>query len=1052
MPGPLEAAGVAHEPSQYAPLSMDRYITGLWTQRSPIRDAAVPYVYGKFYGASRFDSLIDGLNREITSRLTFQRRPGLVVYNLNHFPPIYSFYSFKFVQNGEQVVHVLADSPSQVWDATPPGQTLLLNKPSGGRTRFLGVGSQLIITNGLQQMKWTQSVKTWQPSTQYNGGDFIVDPNGNIQSVTANAPTTATVANVIVAGVTGTLRFILRIEWTAATSPEWSPNTNITFSGMTTFTQLNGQALPYDPNLATQYGLATGRWSYFLYFGPATSVIPDSGTGTGVASTGGVSGFTAPSWSSIPGGTTTDGGVTWTCNGSAVQNLGITGPTSAPIINTPAAMRYWQPLAQFPQFYTILDSNNVIEEVQGLSVYNVSGTRQPTWNGNFQAPTQDGNIIYWTNCGNLGTWAPYTYTYLYTAIVDVNGNIQICISGAPVGAPSTVHSSSGSSVPNWGTTVGAEVTGDGDLSWMCVGPGTVLSNGPFSYAYSWHCIDGSVSTASPAGVIPTGILGTPGGFAVTLNGLTPADPQCDQIWIWRTDQGGAVMVFRVSIANPTPGTAGTWTWTDTDPTSSALNPLIAAPLNAINANAPPPVGATAPEYHLQRVWMIVGSQVIWSGGPDTVVGNGITAFPGNNSIQFPEKLTRLVSSITNDAALLVFGTANTYAILGEGTPESPFYPVIYMKNLGILSYDALTFVGSTFYGFTNNSKGAELDPGAGYVEYGFPIGDQFIKMSTGGQNSALYNPATTYVTWHEKESGDTGLFVADGAVGWFRYSPVAPPESGFLWSPFAAIVGGTSAVQSVEVATGDWELLVGPSRVAGVNITGIQIFIDSSHPGHPYPIATITLTLQAPMDSPLATVMLNGLTTVPELNGYTTTIVGSAGNNIVIEQDSSTLNAIGPASETGTVTYTSANPAGPILMRDTSVYTDNGETYGEGNCFGTLGNVVLCQSGEVAEVAHIQLMSMRVGDRPTVGMLYDEIAESATIDFDVLEYTSVDPPTLAESESLYSDRYTATQDGVCPKCLHCQILIDWPDQDVGDELLSHTIYGAKYGERKEQPG
>jgi hypothetical protein len=79
MPGPLQAAGASPEPSEYAPLTMDRYITGLWTQRSPLRDADVPYLYTKFYSASRFDSLIDGLNREVTSRLTIARRPGNVV-------------------------------------------------------------------------------------------------------------------------------------------------------------------------------------------------------------------------------------------------------------------------------------------------------------------------------------------------------------------------------------------------------------------------------------------------------------------------------------------------------------------------------------------------------------------------------------------------------------------------------------------------------------------------------------------------------------------------------------------------------------------------------------------------------------------------------------------------------------------------------------------------------------------------------------------------------------------------------------------------------------
>src|SRR5208337_4418823 len=102
MPSALEAAGATREPSEYAALSMDRSITGLWTQRSPLRDADVPYLYGKFYSASRFDSLIDGINREITAKLTTRRRPGSSVYNANTFPAIESFYAYKRIVNGSE--------------------------------------------------------------------------------------------------------------------------------------------------------------------------------------------------------------------------------------------------------------------------------------------------------------------------------------------------------------------------------------------------------------------------------------------------------------------------------------------------------------------------------------------------------------------------------------------------------------------------------------------------------------------------------------------------------------------------------------------------------------------------------------------------------------------------------------------------------------------------------------------------------------------------------------------------------------------------------------
>src|SRR5271167_330106 len=120
MAGPLAAAGATAEPSEYATLSMDTQFTGMWTQRSPLRDADVPYLYRKFYSASRFDSIIDGINREITSKLTDGRRPGNTVYNNQTFPQILSYYPFKYTQNNAAQLRVMVDTAATVYDGTGP--------------------------------------------------------------------------------------------------------------------------------------------------------------------------------------------------------------------------------------------------------------------------------------------------------------------------------------------------------------------------------------------------------------------------------------------------------------------------------------------------------------------------------------------------------------------------------------------------------------------------------------------------------------------------------------------------------------------------------------------------------------------------------------------------------------------------------------------------------------------------------------------------------------------------------------------------------------------
>jgi hypothetical protein len=58
MPDPISATGAVRNPTRYGALTENaRDFTGLWTQRSPYHDAAVPYLVSKFYSGSRFDGL-----------------------------------------------------------------------------------------------------------------------------------------------------------------------------------------------------------------------------------------------------------------------------------------------------------------------------------------------------------------------------------------------------------------------------------------------------------------------------------------------------------------------------------------------------------------------------------------------------------------------------------------------------------------------------------------------------------------------------------------------------------------------------------------------------------------------------------------------------------------------------------------------------------------------------------------------------------------------------------------------------------------------------------
>lgn len=1024
MSGPLAAAGATQEPSEYACLSMDRAITGLWTQRSALRDADVPYLYAKFYSAGRFDSLIDGINREITARLTNARRPGCSAYNAINFPPIDSYYSFKYIQDGDEIVRVIADGrDGNIYDATAGQSSVLFPESAGAaKARFLGINATLFFTNGIDRTKIVRSPQAWMPSKIFTPGQFIVDSNLNLQ--VAVGAESADIASAQVVSGQCTLFFQQDIPLT------WVGGIVLTFSGLTGLTGLNG-------TVAHLSGV--GNASITFPFAHADyAVTAETGTSFNNA---GPTGATEPVWETLPGTITFDGSQQWICKGSSVQNWGIDAPPSAPNVANAASGAAgggaWIASCFFWPGGVIIDSNN---NIQQLTTAGTTAGSVPTWNVTLGGTTTDGSVV-WTNIGSAA-WAahtvygvgsqiiatytvivnqpsgeyvggrqlykkiPVTYTSVFTASTagtsgasappwaaglysSVNdngiiwqnrgtkttrtsgvttqtniGNSQL-ISGLQTILDSNgaqeilvLAGVTGAAAPTWSIVTNA-LTHDNSVVWQNNGTSTAApANGVSTYAYSYlNSVTREVSTASDTAAITLN-----SNSYINVQGVGSTDPQADIVRIWRTAQGKSTLIFLADILNPGPGLI--WTYAD-----SLLDTDLVAQIPApiAHSNDRPPVGMTAPVYHMGRVWAIVDSIVINSGGPDTISGSGNSAFPPLNTFPLPERALRLYACVTNNGpALLILGTTNVYAIFGSGTANSPFQtPVIYMAGVGILNYDAVDVVGSTYHLLSSKKKMVSLDPSAGYVEEGFPIGDQFANVTTGAGAAAvgaLYDPSTAYVTWHEESSSDTAVYVSDGAVGWFRFSPVTSPETGYVWSPRAAIVGGASAIQSVETSPGITQLLIGPP-------TG----------------------------------------------------------------------------------------GGPIRFRDDAVNADWSKDPGSGvwgytsyPSWDVKGSIVLCNSGELAEIAHIALQSAAVGSKPKVALLLGEIKATTLSPFEPLEITSTDPPDLDPSVTLYSDRYSALQNGVCPKCMHFQLKVDFGTQNFPDELLSFSVYGAKHSERKQQ--
>ena len=1068
------------KPVRYGVLWQGRFATGEWSQRSPLRDAASTRIEEEFYGA-RGDALYSGLNCEISPKLTMIRRPGNSVYNSQNIPAINRYYGFSAVVNNQEQIHVLADVKANsspligptVRDVTGPNTNKILwNKLGGSKTTsFQGVGNTAYFSDGVSANKLIVSPLIWQSSTSYTSGQFIVDPNGNLQLNLGSQ--TATIEDIQITAGTATLFF------TPGTSLTIPVGASVTLAGLTTVPALNAttQAVTAVTN-TQQVQFANGGTQSFA-------------AETGTATTGsGVSGLTQPAWATSVGSVTQDGGAQWVCRGSQVEMWGISTPTSVPVVTqalAPSIYSSWAASTWYAPLFVILDTNNNLQQLTSIgSAPHQTGGSSPTWNVTVGGTTTDGDIT-WTNIGT-GTWVashsyavgdivqvtftyyitetvqdgydPYTYQPIYvTQQVPITVTCQFkCttagISGLAVpswtnGVGTTVNdntvvwtNSSGStlpawpgatqtlslttsiidsnnsiekatllgktgpgpSAPIWATTTGGYTTDLAQL-WQNAGPFGQANTAAWIYGYSYHnSITGHTSTSSQQSA---SILVSANNLAV-IQGVGSGDSQVDSIIIWRTVQGGSQLFYLDQIPNPGGGVK--WTYTDTTPDTS-LNEFISAPIDG--ANNPPPTGLLALSYHLGRIWGAVNNLVYFSTGPDVTAGNGNEAWSASNVFAFPDTVTRLFPT---SSGLLVFTVSDIYIIQGLGTSSSALFSAPFLKDIGLASYDAFAINGSIVYMYSSDNQVLTLDPSAGVSEIGFPIGDQFGP----GEGTGTFSPSQACVTWHVAGSRDKGLYVSDFQGIWWRMTPTPSPETGTTWSPKAQIVGGFSAVQSIEVLPGTHELLLG------------------------------------------------------------------------------------------------AKTYGPILKRDYTVYTDNGSAY---SAWALLGSMVLAQPGQIASVQSFTTDSVAVGTPITLAVQLDEIApyyglSSASINapgagyalgdivsviypggaggllkitnvsggavtavsillpgegypvtgaglatsggsgtgltvnvtaytfFETLSDSVPDPTELEPSVSVYAQRFYLSQTQKPAKCRHLQVIINWGTDPVKNELMSFSVFGS----------
>jgi len=1011
---PLVAVGgaVPKGQSHWGVIWQNEFFTGFWKLRNPLRDAAVPYLYNKFYGASRFESVWDGVNSEVTPSLTWARRFGNAVYNTQAFPAISLFYPFQIAgANFDNTIQVIADTAGAVYDATGPDTKEVIFAKSAGsvQTGMVAVGNILYMGDGVDLLQYVQSAFEWQTTYTMPQDEFIVDSNGNIQ-LSLGWATTVLITGVSNGVLTGTLGSVTNVDI----------GTVLTFAGMSTGTAyLNGYSV----------AVSTITGSSFT----ANASIPTSVVGgTGYVSVSGVNGITGgtePSWSNTLQGVTVDGNNLWSMRGPQVRTWGIQQPASqvnaANVPNPKANPFVWAADTFYWPYPYICDASNNVYELttagqtaSGIPSFNttptdtttdgtavwtcigngtrvtggtyatgsvlavtwtntniVSGTDQDgnpttqvfstTYNGFFEATVggtaanidvslvawatglssivQDGSIT-WTNLGYVverGTTTAATYFYVDTMVAAVVGNSQlVAISGKILDSNGNVEAvvdcgESGGTAPTWPPKAGA-FTVDGSVGWLNGGSGasvggTAANTGTWVYTYAFgDSVTGDVGPAAPLSA-PV-MLGS--GNYIALQGASSPDPGIDTVYIYRSTQGETTPFLIATIANPIG--ASTWNYGDYSPDpgnpGSTMNTLIEAD-TGLN-NTPPPDGFIPRGYHLNRIFGFVNNILYYSYGPqlNQIGGNG--AFPAANYVEYVSKGQTVWST---SSGIYVFLTDQIQLLAGT-TP--PFSPSNASPDVGILSPNCFTLNGGTPYILTSDGQVCSIDPTSGVSVIGFPIGNVVNAFS----------PTASYLTWHVSGT-DQRLFISDGATGWFNMQSTPAPESGsVIWSTKANVVGGCSAVISVETSPGVHQLLVGPP-----------------------------------------------------------------------------------------------SGGGQILARTPGVYQDADTSY---PCSWIIGSNVLAQPSEMAEMGFIATDCVRTGSAPTISVLLGEIyGWEGCPPWEVLPRYVNDPPKLPASKTLYSLRWWFNESGKPAWCRHFMLQVSFPAEPYANEMLSMSMFGAIHRER-----
>ncbi len=230
----------------------------------------------------------------------------------------------------------------------------------------------------------------------------------------------------------------------------------------------------------------------------------------------------------------------------------------------------------------------------------------------------------------------------------------------------------------WGIVTPAVTPG------LSYGSGSLSPTSGYEYVYCYvNTVTGHVSSASPY----SANSGPQTSKNITVSYTASTDPQVNQIWIFRTADGGGLFYFLAAVANATSS------YTDSTP-DSGLNTDLVAPVAGVNN--PPPAGMAHVGFYAGRPWGLVGNTLYFGAGPDATIGVGTECWPGANTfdIQGPGTCLKATSP-----GLAVFSQDTLYLLSGANLAS--FDLNTWQANFGVMSENAVTQDGDVLYVFTS---------------------------------------------------------------------------------------------------------------------------------------------------------------------------------------------------------------------------------------------------------------------------------------------------------------------------------------------------------------